>query len=116
MFVDDGMRTPENGGYWFDDGLSLLYDYAGDSYELAVGGNGLTWNGSSLTSGTLVAIEQSLIDSSGYDLPAYQVTDFAVSAASFSLSGQRERRPSGANPYGRGCLERVNRSDRGHCL
>jgi hypothetical protein len=62
MFVDDGMRTPEYGGYWFDDGLSFLYDYDGDSYELAVGGNGLTWNGSSLTSGTLVAIEQSFID------------------------------------------------------
>ena len=86
MFVDDGMRTSEYGGYWFDDGLSFLYDYDGDSYELAVGGNGLTWNGSSLTGGSLVAIEQTLIVSSGNYQLAYEAREFAVSATSFSAA------------------------------
>ena len=85
MFVDDGMRTSEYGGYWFDDGLSFLYDYDGDSYELAVGGNGLTWNGSGLTGGSLIAIEQTLIVSGNYQL-AYEARDFAVSATSFSAA------------------------------
>jgi hypothetical protein len=39
QFIDNGMQSY---GYLFDDGLSFLYDYAGDSYQLSVGGNGLT--------------------------------------------------------------------------
>ena len=83
LFQDGGMQSQ---GYSFDDSLSFLYSYAGDSYLYSAGGNNLTWNGSSLTGGTLVALRESIIYTGGSTEVAYEVQDFAVPATSFSAA------------------------------
>ena len=82
-FQDNGMQTY---GYWFDDALYVLYDYAGSSYELALGGNGLTWNGANLTGGTVVAMAELSIDFSGATQTVWYARDFSLSATSFSAA------------------------------
>jgi Ca2+-binding RTX toxin-like protein len=82
-FQDNGMQTY---GYWFDDALDVLYDYAGSSYGLALGGNSLTWNGSNLTGGTVVAMVELSINSSGVEQTLWYARDFSLSAASFSAA------------------------------